>query len=64
MLESRPMTAEELAAFLVSHKRVTPHIPGGSDMRQHRGINLFCDNLRAYLDGRPLTNVVDWADGY
>ena len=36
----------------------------GSDMRQHRGINLFCDNLCAYLDGRPLTNVVDWADGY
>src|SRR5881296_3596230 len=43
---------------------ITPHISGGSDMRQHRGINLFCDNLRAFLDGRPLTNVVDWADGY
>src|SRR5712691_4424152 len=43
---------------------ITPHISGGSDMRRHRGINLFCDNLRAYLDGRPLTNVVDWADGY
>jgi phosphoglycerate dehydrogenase-like enzyme len=43
---------------------ITPHISGGSDVSQHRGINLFCDNLRAYLDGRPLTNVVDWADGY
>src|SRR5206468_4980752 len=43
---------------------ITPHISGGSDMRQHRGISLFCDNLRAYLDGRPLTNVVDWANGY
>ena len=43
---------------------ITPHISGGSDMPQHRGITLFCDNLRAYLDGRPLTNVVDWADGY
>ena len=43
---------------------ITPHISGGSDMSQHRGINLFCDNLRAYLDGQPLTNVVDWADGY
>jgi hypothetical protein len=39
-------------------------ISGGSDMRQHRGINLFGDNLRADLGGRPLTNVVDWADGY
>jgi phosphoglycerate dehydrogenase-like enzyme len=43
---------------------ITPHISGGSDRRQHRGIDLFCDNLRAYLDGRPLTNVVDWAHGY
>ena len=43
---------------------ITPHISGGSDIRQHQGINLFCDNLRAYLDGRPLTNVVDWAEGY
>jgi phosphoglycerate dehydrogenase-like enzyme len=43
---------------------ITPHVSGGGDVRQHRGIDLFCDNLRAYLDGRPLTNVVDWADGY
>ena len=43
---------------------ITPHISGGSDMRQHRGIDLFCDNLRAYLDGRPLANVVEWTNGY
>ena len=43
---------------------ITPHVSGGGDVRQHRGIDLFCDNLRAYLDGRPLINVVDWADGY
>src|SRR5262245_104374 len=43
---------------------ITPHISNGSDVRQHRGIDLFCENLRAYLDGRPLSNVVDWAAGY
>ena len=43
---------------------ITPHVSGGGDTRQHRGVELFCDNLRAYLDGRPLTNAVDWADGY
>ena len=43
---------------------LTPHISSGSDGRQHRGMDLFCDNLRAYLDSRPLTNVVDWARGY
>jgi hypothetical protein len=25
---------------------------------------LFCDNLRAYLEGRPLRNVIDWQRGY
>jgi hypothetical protein len=50
--------------------RVPVQIPAPGDRprrrgaRDRRGINLFCDNLRAYLDGRPLTNVVDWADGY
>jgi phosphoglycerate dehydrogenase-like enzyme len=43
---------------------ITPHVSGGTDVRRHRGIELFCENLRAYLDGRPLANVVDWADGY
>jgi phosphoglycerate dehydrogenase-like enzyme len=43
---------------------ITPHVSGASDAPQHRGIELFCDNLRAYLDGRPLTNVVDWTEGY
>ena len=43
---------------------ITPHVSGGSDTRQHRGIDLFCENLRAYLEGRPLVNAIDWADGY
>jgi hypothetical protein len=25
---------------------------------------VFCDNLRAYRDGRPLRNVIDWQRGY
>lgn len=43
---------------------ITPHISGGSDVRQHRGIDLFCSNLHAYLNGQPLANVVDWTRGY
>src|SRR6266851_4831608 len=43
---------------------LTPHISGGSDQSLHGGIDLFCDNLRAYLDGRPLSNVIDWQRGY
>jgi phosphoglycerate dehydrogenase-like enzyme len=43
---------------------ITPHISGGSDASIHGGIDLFCDNLRAYLDGRKLHNVIDWQRGY
>jgi len=43
---------------------ITPHISGASDDERHRGVDLFCDNLRAYLAGRPLHNVIDWDRGY
>jgi phosphoglycerate dehydrogenase-like enzyme len=43
---------------------ITPHISGASDEDRHGAIALFCDNLRAYLDGRPLRNVIDWERGY
>jgi glyoxylate/hydroxypyruvate reductase len=43
---------------------ITPHISGASDQDRHGAIDLFCANLRAYLDGGPLRNVVDWERGY
>ena len=43
---------------------ITPHISGGGDENRHGGLSIFCDNLRAYLDGRPLRNVIDWQRGY
>ncbi len=43
---------------------ITPHISGGSDAAIHGGIDLFCDNLRGYLAGKPLKNVIDWQRGY
>jgi phosphoglycerate dehydrogenase-like enzyme len=43
---------------------ITPHVSGGSDENRHGGIDIFCDNLRAYLDNRPLSNVIDWERGY
>ena len=33
---------------------ITPHISSISDEERHGAIDIFCDNLRAYLDGRPL----------
>jgi glyoxylate/hydroxypyruvate reductase A len=43
---------------------ITPHISGASDQDRHGGIALFCENLRAWLDGKAMVNVVDWARGY
>jgi phosphoglycerate dehydrogenase-like enzyme len=43
---------------------ITPHISAASDEDRHGGIDLFCENLRAWLDGGTLRNVVDWARGY
>jgi phosphoglycerate dehydrogenase-like enzyme len=43
---------------------ITPHISGASDQNRHGAIDLFCDNLRAWLDGAPLQNVIDWQRGY
>jgi glyoxylate/hydroxypyruvate reductase len=43
---------------------ITPHVSGASDDERHRGVDLFCENLRAYLAGKPLHNVIDWGRGY
>jgi phosphoglycerate dehydrogenase-like enzyme len=43
---------------------ITPHISAASDRDRHGAIDLFCENLRAYLVGAPLKNVIDWERGY
>jgi phosphoglycerate dehydrogenase-like enzyme len=43
---------------------VFPHSASTSVRENERLTELFCRNLRAFLDGRPLTNVYDHARGY
>jgi phosphoglycerate dehydrogenase-like enzyme len=43
---------------------ITPHISGASDANRHGAIEIFCENLRAWIDGTPLRNVIDWERGY
>ena len=43
---------------------LTPHSSSDIEGWQQRAIDLFSDNLRRWLDGRPLRNVVDPARGY
>ena len=43
---------------------LTPHISGGTPVYMERAVALFCDNLRRYLAGEPLHNVIDVHRGY
>lgn len=43
---------------------ITPHVSAGTDVSEHRGVNLFCENLTRYLEGLPLENLIDWERGY
>ena len=43
---------------------VSPHSASTSDRENSRIVDLFCDNLRRYLDDQPLRNVLDTATLY
>jgi phosphoglycerate dehydrogenase-like enzyme len=43
---------------------ITPHVSAGTDVSEHGGVKLFCENLARYLQGLPLENVIDWQRGY
>ncbi|MCH8190427.1 MAG: D-2-hydroxyacid dehydrogenase, partial [Chloroflexi bacterium] len=43
---------------------MTPHVAGDITDNRDRATRFFCDNLRRYLAGEPLHNVVDPARGY
>ena len=43
---------------------ITPHIATRSDKVRDRMVITMKENLRRFLDGRPLINVVDKEKGY
>jgi len=43
---------------------ISPHVAGDFEGYMDRQVPLFCENLRRYLAGEPLLNVVDVARGY
>jgi phosphoglycerate dehydrogenase-like enzyme len=43
---------------------LTPHISGGTPVYMERAVALFCENLRLYLEGKPLRNAVEVGRGY
>jgi phosphoglycerate dehydrogenase-like enzyme len=43
---------------------ITPHTAGQSDLMPKRRMEMFKENIRRFLDGRPMLNVVDKQKGY
>jgi phosphoglycerate dehydrogenase-like enzyme len=43
---------------------ITPHVSAATDVSEHGGVNLFCENLIRFLECQPLENVIDWQRGY
>ena len=43
---------------------LTPHVSAVTDVSEHGGVKLFCENLSRYLEGLSLENVIDWERGY
>ncbi|HET9477680.1 MAG TPA: D-2-hydroxyacid dehydrogenase [Dehalococcoidia bacterium] len=63
VFEQEPLAADSELWKLPS-VLLTPHVSGGTPRYMERAIDLFCDNLHRYLEGRPLLNVVDSQRGY
>lgn len=43
---------------------ITPHVAGASPLRMDRAVDLFCRNLTAFREGRPLESIIDKKKGY
>ena len=43
---------------------ITPHVAGRSDRDQERMVGTIKENVRRFVDGKPLLNVVDKQKGY
>jgi phosphoglycerate dehydrogenase-like enzyme len=43
---------------------LSPHVAGGMEEYVTRATELFCENLRRYLTGKKLRNIIDRKRGY
>lgn len=63
VFEREPLPADS-PLWGMEHVIITPHVSGGWPGYMDAAIPLLCDNLRRYLDGAPMRNLVDKARGY
>ena len=63
VFDQEPLPAEH-PLWDMENVILTPHISGGTEIYNERAVAIFGANLRRYLAGKPLQNVVDPARGY
>jgi phosphoglycerate dehydrogenase-like enzyme len=63
VFEREPLP-EESELWGMENVVVSPHVSGATEVYFQRAVPIFCENLRRYLDGRPLLNVIDPQRGY
>ena len=61
--EFEPLPADS-PLWDVPNLLISPHCGGVSSHRMHKLVKFFSDNLRRYLAGQPLLNLVDQGRGY
>jgi phosphoglycerate dehydrogenase-like enzyme len=63
VFETEPLP-EDSPLWDMENVIITPHSAGRSQRRPRPTIELFCDNIRRYVRGEPLRNVVDKELGF
>jgi phosphoglycerate dehydrogenase-like enzyme len=63
VFETEPLP-ENSPLWQLDNVLITPHISGITAHYDERAADLFATNLRRYLDGEPLLNLVKRAEGY
>ncbi len=63
VFEREPLSSES-PLWDLDNVILSPHVTGGIENYNEAATEIFCDNLRRYLAGEPLRNVVDPDRGY
>ena len=63
VFEKEPLP-QESELWVLPNVIITPHVAGIMRDYNARAMEVFCENLRRYLAGQPLLNVIDRTRGY
>jgi phosphoglycerate dehydrogenase-like enzyme len=63
VFEKEPLPADS-ELWKLENALISPHVSGATRHYDERAVELFCENLRRYLRGECLLNLVDTTKGY